>query len=162
MRPPWRAVGDDDVDRPQVGARRRVEPSGTNGPSGLRTVAPSRASEVCVPFPRPVEGRRRHEWRHRRGGAPLPIPNREVKPRCGDDTAGDRGKVVRRPPTTDGPNPKGWGLLFFCFGTKQKKTGAKIGLSDFWQNYLSSTKAATLLYFLVSLSMASLGFDFLL
>ena len=113
MRPPWRAVGDDDVDRPQVGARRRVEPSGTNGPSGLRTVAPSRASEVCVPFPRPVEGRRRHEWRHRRGGAPLPIPNREVKPRCGDDTAGDRGKVVRRPPTTDGPNPFGLGPSVF-------------------------------------------------
>ena len=123
MRPPWRAVGDDDVDRPQVGARRRVEPSGTNGPSGLRTVAPSRASEVCVPFPRPVEGRRRHEWRHRRGGAPLPIPNREVKPRCGDDTAGDRGKVVRRPPTTEKPQPdNGWVFLFFCFGTKQKFT----------------------------------------
>ena len=32
MRPPLRAVADDDVDRPQVGAWRHVEPSGTNGP----------------------------------------------------------------------------------------------------------------------------------
>ena len=32
MRPPLRAVADDDVDRPQVGALRDVEPSGTNGP----------------------------------------------------------------------------------------------------------------------------------
>ena len=36
-----------------------------------------------------------------RGGAPLPIPNREVKPRSGDDTAGDRGKAARRPPTAE-------------------------------------------------------------
>ena len=41
------------------------------------------------------------KWRPLRGGAPLPIPNREVKPRRGDDTAGDRGKVARRPPLTE-------------------------------------------------------------
>ena len=40
----------------------------------------------------------RDKWRPLRGGAPLPIPNREVKPRRDDDTARKRGKVVRRPP----------------------------------------------------------------
>ena len=43
MRPPLRAVADDDVDRPQVGAWRHVEPSGTNGPK-----AGGRAG-VCPP-----------------------------------------------------------------------------------------------------------------
>ncbi|MBR0176560.1 MAG: hypothetical protein IJQ11_03940, partial [Bacteroidales bacterium] len=38
---------------------------------------------------------------------------REVKPRSGDDTAPRRGKVARRPPTTEQPQPKyGWGFLF--------------------------------------------------
>ena len=41
-------------------------------------------------------------WRFLRGGAPLPIPNREVKPRSADDTAVRRGKVGRRPPIADG------------------------------------------------------------
>ena len=55
----------------------------------------------------------RDKWRPLRGGAPLPIPNREVKPRRGDDTAGDRGKVARRPPTT-GTLPERPGRVF-CF-----------------------------------------------
>ena len=54
-----------------------------------------------------------HEWRLWRGGAPLPIPNREVKPRRDDDTAGDRGKVVRRPPLTESPSATAGGLLCF-------------------------------------------------
>ena len=57
-------------------------------------------ADACVSAFRPSEAAR-HEWRLWRGGAPLPIPNREVKPRRDDDTAGDRGKVVRRPPTTE-------------------------------------------------------------
>ncbi|KUK26107.1 MAG: hypothetical protein XD60_1746 [Acetothermia bacterium 64_32] len=32
-----RALRDQEVDRPQVEARRRVEPSGTNSPIGLRS-----------------------------------------------------------------------------------------------------------------------------
>ena len=55
----------------------------------------------------------RDKWRLWRGGAPLPIPNREVKPRRDDDTAGDRGKVVRRPPTTDSPSALLAGLSVF-------------------------------------------------
>ena len=54
-----------------------------------------------VGFPHPARPIERHKWRPLRGGAPLPIPNREVKPRRDDDTAGDRGKVVRRPPLTE-------------------------------------------------------------
>ena len=49
-----------------------------------------------------------------RGGAPLPMPNREVKPRSGDDTARKRGKVARRPPTTEQPRPGQVGVFCFC------------------------------------------------
>ena len=47
-----------------------------------------------------------------RGGPPLPIPNREVKPRSADDTALSCGKVGRRHPYNEslGTHP---GL--FCF-----------------------------------------------
>ena len=139
MRPPLRAVGDDHVDRPQVGALRDVEPSGTNGPdaggravfaagppAGLspwsrgRCAAPVPERRPCAaPLPSPVpECRWRHRWRPWRGGAPLPIPNREVKPRRGDDTAGDRGKVARRPTRRD-PCPIGQGSLFSCLFVKK-------------------------------------------
>ena len=44
-----RAVGDDDVDRPQVGAWRHVEPSGTNGPSASAARAYARrVGRPCV------------------------------------------------------------------------------------------------------------------
>ena len=104
MRPPWRAVVDDHVDRPQVGARRRVEPSGTNCPNASALVCgcPCAGFHPSVKAGRPGKtGPQRNKRRPLRGGAPLPIPNREVKPRRDDDTAGDRGKVVRRPPTTE-------------------------------------------------------------
>ena len=92
MRPPLRAVGDDDVDRPQVRAWRHVEPSGTNGPKASALLC---AAAVVSAFTPSREGRPRDEW------APLPIPNREVKPRSGDDTARERGKAARRPPTAE-------------------------------------------------------------
>ena len=70
---------------------------------------------------------KRDKWRLWRGGAPLPIPNREVKPRRDDDTAGDRGKVVRRPPTTESPSAKAGGLVCFyalpCFPLSFGKGG---------------------------------------
>ena len=120
MRPPWRAVGDDDVDRPQVRAQRCVEPSGTNGPKGLGAppALPAGGGVPCGPrvgcvravLPLSVPGvgaaRPGNEWRLWRGGAPLPIPNREVKPRSGDDTARERGKAARRPPTGDHPRQR--------------------------------------------------------
>ena len=66
-----------------------------------------------VPLPSPVQCRKARVAAMR-GGAPLPIPNREVKPRSGDDTAPKRGKVARRPPTTEQPQPnQGWGFLFY-------------------------------------------------
>ena len=121
MRPPWRAVGDDDVDRPQVGARRRVEPSGTNGPSASAQCARTtgtgahRVESSLCPLS-PLRSRpQRDKRRPLRGGAPLPIPNREVKPRRGDDTAGDRGKVARRPPVTESLHPaRGAGFSVLC------------------------------------------------
>ena len=67
----------------------------------------------CVGF-RPIRERPwTNKWRLWRGGAPLPIPNREVKPRRDDDTAGDRGKVVRRPPLTGTPTAKAAGVRCF-------------------------------------------------
>ena len=119
MRPPLRAVVDDHVDRPQVGAWRHVEPSGTNCPnaSALRPRGGAVRCVVLVPaFARPSRPLR-HEWRLWRGGAPLPIPNREVKPRRDDDTAGDRGKVVRRPPIAESPSAPAGGLICFYTST---------------------------------------------
>ncbi len=46
------------------------------------------------------------------GCPPLPIPNREVKPRIADDTAHVRGKVGRRQSFTEGVSIE---APFFCF-----------------------------------------------
>ncbi len=46
------------------------------------------------------------------GCPPLPIPNREVKPRIADDTAHVRGKVGRRQSFTEGVSNE---APFFCF-----------------------------------------------
>ncbi len=118
MRPLQRAVGDYHVDRPQVEAQRCVEPSGTNCPSCLQV--PSRefpggpplfCSEYVRTLPSWSPVRQGLVWRLLRGGAPLPIPNREVKPRRADDTAVKRGKVGRRPPLAGSVFHS---LLFFC------------------------------------------------
>ena len=45
------------------------------------------------------------------GCPPLPIPNREVKPRIADDTAHVRGKVGRRQSFTEGVSEKGLPFL---------------------------------------------------
>ena len=114
MRHPRRAVADDHVDRPQVEAQRCVEPSGTNcpmacaSPREIRGARPSaavvRAGRVdpklektavhvpAVPFPPPQGPSGVQKWRLLRRGAPLPIPNREVKPCRADDTADTVGK----------------------------------------------------------------------
>ena len=105
MRRPQRAAVDDRVDRPQVEAQRCVEPSGTNcpracaaPPCGARAHPPPRGAAggpVCgtfatasshAAFPSPSRPET-DTWRLLRGGAPLPIPNREVKPCRADDTA---------------------------------------------------------------------------
>ena len=158
MRPPWRAVGDDDVDRPQVGARRRVEPSGTNGPSASVPCADAHRESVFLCLLSPIRLRpQRDKRRPLRGGAPLPIPNREVKPRRGDDTAGDRGKVARRPPTTETPTVKTAGVCcfygpalpfpnlsfiyippfpnFYYFYSQIRKYGQKIGICVYFTDY---------------------------
>ena len=67
-------------------------------------------------FPRspskPCRDAGRHTWRLQRGGPPLPIPNREVKPRSADDTALTCGKVGRRHHyNRDGQTPS---LFFFA------------------------------------------------
>ena len=56
MRPPQRAVADDDVDRPQVEAWRHVEPSGTNCPRACaRSAGPAapRGAGTAVSAPLP-------------------------------------------------------------------------------------------------------------
>ena len=75
----------------------RKHASAVEAPCRLRRGASARPSS---PVRRCRLRNKRRLWR---GGAPLPIPNREVKPRRGDDTARKRGKVARRPPTTDNP-----------------------------------------------------------
>ena len=128
MRRPQRAAVDDRVDRPQVGAQRCVEPSGTNcpracaaPPCGARAHPPQRAaaagpcagraasasSPPFLPPPRPE----RDMWRLLRGGAPLPIPNREVKPRRADDTASLWES--RSPPTFNEKSSSFDGLFLF-------------------------------------------------
>ncbi len=109
MRPLQRAVGDYHVDRPQVEAPRGVEPSGTNCPNACSRPPPPGGGPRCsvgahpapCPIFPPVTSMASAPTRRLlRGGAPLPIPNREVKPRSADDTAVKRGKVGRRPPLT--------------------------------------------------------------
>ena len=63
-----------------------------------------------------------NEWRLWRGGAPLTIPNREVKPRRDDDTAVTRGKVVRRPPTTETPSATCWRGFLFLYIERHERT----------------------------------------
>ncbi len=119
MRPLQRAVGDYHVDRPQVEAPRGVEPSGTNCPNACSRPPPPGGGPRCsvgahpapCPIFPPVTSMASAPTRRLlRGGAPLPIPNREVKPRSADDTAVKRGKVGRRPPLADSFSY----LLFLC------------------------------------------------
>ena len=49
------------------------------------------------------------------GCPPLPIPNREVKPRIADDTAHVRGKVGRRQSFTEGVSDEAPFFLFYRF-----------------------------------------------
>ena len=137
MRRPQRAVVDDHVDRPQVEAQRCAEPSGTNCPRACaqprekRGARPSAAvvragrgdpkpmktavHVPAVPFPPPQGPSARRKWRPLRRGAPLPIPNREVKPRRADDTA---SLWESRSPPTFNENPdtdKRRGFLFVSY-----------------------------------------------
>ena len=89
-------------------------------------------SVPCVGFPRPVgagrpEGKtERDEWRLWRGGAPLTIPNREVKPRRDDDTARKRGKVVRRPPIREACIITVQAFLIYIREARQQSAGGLI------------------------------------
>ena len=83
---------------------------------------------MCPPSPIHPVGTAERLGAARRGGAPLPIPNREVKPRSGDDTAGDRGKVARRPPTT-GTLPERPGRVSCFYGRAAKSV---LRVRDSW------------------------------
>ena len=86
-----------------------AKPSGTNHPKTFRVTH----TLSCVSDPESSRARRDRDpgkagpsrqalernpnpWWLQSGCAPLPIPNREVKPRIADDTALVRGKVGRR------------------------------------------------------------------
>ena len=96
-----RAVVDDHVDRPQVGALRDVEPSGTNGPEGLpgrtiqmsagalRKMATRRGSNAdkTVPLSFPVHAGRhtavsrgRDKWRSCAGAHLFPSRTEKLSP----------------------------------------------------------------------------------
>src|SRR5919198_3831144 len=108
-----RPLGDYEVDRPEVYARQRVQPTGTNRPrtwliarARYGVPGPSRrlASSMRIPVPDPplAKGGRRF-GRHRFGGysggeTPGPIPNPEVKPSSADGTALVTGWESRSPP----------------------------------------------------------------
>ena len=77
MRPPLRAVGDDDVDRPQVRAWRHVEPSGTNGPKASALLC---AAAVVSAFTPSREGRPRDEWRQCAGAHLFPFRTEKLSP----------------------------------------------------------------------------------
>ena len=77
MRPPLRAVGDDDVDRPQVRAWRHVEPSGTNGPRASALLC---AAAVVSAFTPSREGRPRDEWRQCAGAHLFPFRTEKLSP----------------------------------------------------------------------------------
>ena len=85
-----RAVVDDHVDRPQVGARRRVEPSGTNGPESLpggtrvrrRASGDGYEAHKCdneIPLSFPVHAGS-HEWRPCAGAHLFPCRTEKLSP----------------------------------------------------------------------------------
>ena len=84
---------------------------------------------LCPPSPRPEKAAERRVAAMR-GGAPLPIPNREVKPRSGDDTARERGKAARRPPTAE-TLPERTGRVS-CFPGAANPHGITLPVHGFW------------------------------
>ena len=103
-----------------------AKPSGTNHPKTFRVTH----ALSCVSDPESSRARRDRDtgkagpsrqalernpnpWWLQSGCAPLPIPNREVKPRIADDTALVRGKVGRRH-TRSAARHRAALLLFLC------------------------------------------------
>ena len=136
MRSHMRVVPDEHVDRAQVQAWRHVQPSATNSPNTSRTrsgwqhclqcaevweIQTEKAKCEWNAFPAlsframsrlRQESLERDTWWLQHGGPPLPIPNREVKPRRADDTALNCGKVGRRHPLS---RDVSWNVsIFLC------------------------------------------------
>ena len=121
MRPPLRAVVDDHVDRPQVGAWRHVEPSGTNGPSawpgGGRPAGALRrwSAEAAMPdtdvpafLPRPC--RKACKWRSCAGAHLFPSRTEKLSPAAAMIL---RSAWESSPPPTPNANPDN----FCCRGS---------------------------------------------
>src|SRR4029453_13792686 len=99
---PVRPLVDYEVDRPEVEARQRVEPTGTNRPRTWLCSRSLSCSGLCselAPFNHRIPADPRHRFGGHGGGeTPGPIPNPEVKPSSADGTARATGWESRSLP----------------------------------------------------------------
>ena len=98
---PVRPLEDDQVDRPEVYARRRVQPTGTNRPRAWDS-SPWCSCSLCSCSIQRLTSERAHAHQisgGKSGGkTPVPIPNTEVKTASADGTWGETPRESRSPP----------------------------------------------------------------
>src|ERR1700704_6075203 len=100
-----RPLEDDQVDRPEVYARQRVQPTGTNRPRAW--IDNETRARYGV-----LKGERTDLGGYSGGVTPVPIPNTAVKPASADGTWGESPWESRTPPVSLERAPRKGGSFF--------------------------------------------------